>query len=143
MSQTTLRISTYSKSWCLILTSILSKQNVVSNNWKSLTRSEKSKKKIRFLKQEVKISLNVKFLSNTLLRLTSISKRFIEFLMQNQFEEFVTSRKYSIRLDKISLYHEKLIKKHRDYVRNLNTIFVWFSRNSRRKIQELFTLYNF
>jgi hypothetical protein len=33
------------------------------------------------------------------------------------------SRKRTIRLDKISLYHDKSIKKHRDYVKNLTTIF--------------------
>ncbi len=33
------------------------------------------------------------------------------------------SRKRTIRFDKISLYHDKSIKKHRDYVKNLTTIF--------------------
>jgi hypothetical protein len=33
------------------------------------------------------------------------------------------SRKRSIKFDKISLYHDKLVKKHRDYVKNLTTTF--------------------
>jgi hypothetical protein len=79
---------------------------------KKLNKIRKIKKRIRFLKQEVKISSNVKSFSNTIMRLTFISKRFVEFLMQNQFEEFVTSRKRLIRLNKISLYDEKSIKEH-------------------------------
>jgi hypothetical protein len=33
------------------------------------------------------------------------------------------SRKRTIKLDKIFLFHDKLIKKYRDYVKNLTTIF--------------------
>jgi hypothetical protein len=90
---------------------------------KKLNKIKKIKKRIRLLKQEAKTSSNVKSLSNTLMRFTSISERFVEFLMQSQFEEFVASRKRSIRFDKISLYHEKSIKEHRNYVRNLRTTF--------------------
>jgi hypothetical protein len=90
---------------------------------KKLNKIKKIKKRIRLLKQEVKTSSNVKSFSNTLMRFTSISKRLVEFLMQNQFEEFVASRKRLIRFDKISLYHKKSIKKHQDYVRNLYTTF--------------------
>ncbi len=83
---------------------------------KKLNKIKKIKKRIRFLKQEAKISSNVKSLSNTLMRFIFISEKLVEFLMQSQFEEFVALRKRSIRLDKISLYHEKSIKKHRNYV---------------------------
>ncbi len=50
---------------------------------KKLNKIKKIKKRIRFLKQEVKISSNVKSLLNTLMRLTFISKRLVEFLMQS------------------------------------------------------------
>jgi hypothetical protein len=44
-------------------------------------------------------------------------------VVSNQREDVTTSRKRSIKFDKISLYHDKLIKEHRNYVRNLTTIF--------------------
>ncbi len=63
---------------------------------KKFNKIRKIKKRIRFLKQDVKISSNVKSFSNTLMRLTSISERLVESLMQSQFEEFIASRKRSI-----------------------------------------------
>ncbi len=53
---------------------------------KKLNKIRKIKKRICFLKQEIKISSNVKFFSKILMRLTFILERFVELLMQNYSE---------------------------------------------------------
>jgi hypothetical protein len=63
------------------------------------------------------------FFSNNLMQSIFISKKIVTSTVLNQRENVTTSRKRTIKLDKISLYHDKSIKKHRDYVRNLTTIF--------------------
>ncbi len=52
-----------------------------------------------------------------------ISKKIVASIISSQKKDVTTSRKQMIKLDKILLYHDKLIKKHRDYVKNLTTIF--------------------
>jgi hypothetical protein len=53
----------------------------------------------------------------------SISKKVVQSTISNQKDDVTASRKRTIRFDKILLYHDKLIKKHRDYVKNLTTTF--------------------
>jgi hypothetical protein len=53
----------------------------------------------------------------------SISKKIVQSTISSQRDDVTTSRKRTIKLDKILLYHDKSIKKHRDYVKNLTTIF--------------------
>ncbi len=53
----------------------------------------------------------------------SILKKVVQSTISSQKENVTASRKRMIRLDKIFLYHDKSIKKHRDYVKNLTTIF--------------------
>jgi hypothetical protein len=52
-----------------------------------------------------------------------ISKKVVTSTVLSQKKDVTTSRKWTIRFDKIFLYHDKSIKKHRDYVKNLTTIF--------------------
>jgi hypothetical protein len=52
-----------------------------------------------------------------------ISEKVVTLIVSNQRENVTASRKWIVKFDKISLYHDKSIKKHRDYVRNLTTIF--------------------
>ncbi len=57
------------------------------------------------------------------MQLIFISKQIVTSIVFNQKKNVTTSRKRMIRFDKISLYHNKSIKKHRHYVKNLMTIF--------------------
>ncbi len=68
-------------------------------------------------------SKKIEFFSSDLMQSISISKKVVQSTISNQEENVTASRKRSIRFDKISLYHDKSIKKHRDYVRNLTTTF--------------------
>jgi hypothetical protein len=52
-----------------------------------------------------------------------ISKKVVTSIVSSQRKDVTTSRKWTIKLYKISLYHDKSIKKHRDYIKNLTTIF--------------------
>ncbi len=68
-------------------------------------------------------SKEIEFFSIDLMQSISISKKVVQSIVSSQREDVTASRKWSIKLDKISLYHDKSIKKHRDYVRNLTTTF--------------------
>jgi hypothetical protein len=84
------------------------------------------KTKIRILKREdnetveettKKIeSKEIESFSNDLMQSISISKKVVQSTISSQRKNVTASRKRSIKLDKISLYHDKSIKKHRDYV---------------------------
>jgi hypothetical protein len=76
---------------------------------------EKTTKKIE--------SKEIESFSIDLMQSISISKKVVQSIVSSQKENVTASRKRSIKLDKIFLYHDKLIKKHRNYVRNLTTIF--------------------
>ncbi len=76
---------------------------------------EKTTKKIE--------SKEIESFSIDLMQSISISKKVVQSIVSSQREDVTASRKRSIKLDKISLYHDKSIKKHRDYVRNLTTTF--------------------
>ncbi len=98
-----------------------------------LQKFKKLKTKIRILKRKdnetveettKKIELKeIESFSIDLMQSISISKKVVQSIVSSQREDVTASRKRSIRFDKISLYHDKSIKKHRDYVRNLTTIF--------------------
>ncbi len=98
-----------------------------------LQKLKKLKTKIRTLKRKnsetvekatKKIeSKEIEFFSIDLMQSISISKKVVQSIVSSQREDVTASRKRSIKLDKISLYHDKSIKKHRDYVKNLTTIF--------------------
>jgi hypothetical protein len=97
-----------------------------------LQKLKKMKTKIRVLKRKVETiekstkkieSKEIEFFSNNLMQSISISKKVVTSTVSNQKENVTTFHKQTIRLDKIFLYHDKLIKKHRDYVKNLTTIF--------------------
>jgi hypothetical protein len=98
-----------------------------------LQKLKKLKTKIRTLKRKdsetveettKKIeSKKIEFFSNDLMQSISISKKVVQSTISSQRENVTASRKRSIKFDKIFLYHDKSIKKHRDYVRNLTTIF--------------------
>ncbi len=76
---------------------------------------EKTTKKIE--------SKEIESFSNDLMQSISISKKVVQSTIFSQKENVTASRKRSIKFDKISLYHDKSVKKHRDYVRNLTTTF--------------------
>jgi hypothetical protein len=76
---------------------------------------EKTTKKIE--------SKEIESFSNNLMQSISISKKVVQSTISNQKDDVTASRKQSIKFNKIFLYHEKSIKKHRDYVKNLTTIF--------------------
>jgi sialic acid synthase SpsE len=61
--------------------------------------------------------------SNDLMQLISISKKIVQSTISSQKKNVTASRKQTIKFDKNFLYHDKSIKKHRDYVKNLTTIF--------------------
>jgi hypothetical protein len=98
-----------------------------------LQKFKKFKIKIRILKREdnetvekttKKIELKeIESFSSDLMQSISISKKVVQSTISSQRENVTASRKRSIKFDKISLYHDKSIKKHRDYVKNLTTIF--------------------
>jgi hypothetical protein len=68
-------------------------------------------------------SKEIEFFSNNLMQSIFISKKVVTSIVFNQKENVTTSRKQTIKFDKIFLYYNILIKKHRDYVKNLTTIF--------------------
>jgi hypothetical protein len=76
---------------------------------------EKSTKKIE--------SKEIESFSNNLMQSTSISKKIVTSIISSQKKDVTASRKRTIKLDKIFLYHDKLINKHRNNVKNLTTIF--------------------
>jgi hypothetical protein len=76
---------------------------------------EKSTKKIE--------SKKIEFFSNNFMQSTFISKKVVTSIVLSQNEDVTTSRKRTIKFDKIFLYHDKSIKKHRDYVKNSTTTF--------------------
>ncbi len=76
---------------------------------------EKTTKKIE--------SKEIESFSNDLMQSISISKKVVQSTISSQRDDVTASRKRTIKLDKIFLYHDKLIKKHRDYVKNLTTTF--------------------
>ncbi len=98
-----------------------------------LLKFKEMKTKIRALKRKAseiieestkKIELKeIESFSNNLMQLIFISKKVVTSTVFNQRKDVTTSRKRTIKLDKISLYHDKSIKKHRDYVKNLTTTF--------------------
>jgi hypothetical protein len=102
-------------------------------NREKLQKFKKMKTKIRALKRKAnkiieestnKIELKkIESFSNNLMQSIFISKKVVTSIVLNQRKDVTTSRKRTIRFDKIFLYHDKLIKKHRDYVKNLTTIF--------------------
>ncbi len=98
-----------------------------------LQKLKEMKTKIRALKRKAneiieestkKIeSKEIEFFSNNLMQSIFISEKVVTLIVSNQRENVTASRKWIVKFDKISLYHDKSIKKHRDYVRNLTTIF--------------------
>ncbi len=76
---------------------------------------EKSTKKIK--------SEEIEFFWNNLMQSIFISKKVVTSTVSSQKNDVTASRKRTIKFDKILLYHDKSIKKHRDYVKNLMTIF--------------------
>jgi hypothetical protein len=76
---------------------------------------EKATKKIE--------SKEIESFSIDLMQSISISKKVVQSIVSSQREDVTASCKRSIKFDKISLYHDKSVKKHRDYVKNLTTIF--------------------
>jgi hypothetical protein len=98
-----------------------------------LQKLKKMKTKIRVLKRKAseiieestkKIeSKKIESFSNNLMQSIFISKKVVTSIVSSQKEDVTTSRKRIIRIDKIFLYHDKSIKKHRDYVKNLTTTF--------------------
>jgi hypothetical protein len=76
---------------------------------------EKTTKKIE--------SKEIESFSDDLMQSNSISKKVVQSTISSQRKNVTTSRKRIIKLDKIFLYHDKSIKKHRNYVKNLMTIF--------------------
>jgi hypothetical protein len=68
-------------------------------------------------------SKKIEFFSNNLMQSIFISKKVVASTVSNQRKDVTASRRRTIKLDKISLYHDKSIKKHEDHVKNLTTIF--------------------
>ncbi len=83
--------------------------------WKANEIIKKSTKKIELKEIEI--------FSNNLMQSIFISKKIVISIVSSQKKDVTTSRKRTIKFDKISLYHDKSIKKHQDYVKNLMTIF--------------------
>jgi hypothetical protein len=98
-----------------------------------LQKLKEMKTKIRALKRKAseiieeltkKIeSKKMKFFSNNLMQSIFISEKVVTSTVFSQKENVTALRKRTIRFDKIFLYHDKLIKKHRDYIKNLTTTF--------------------
>jgi hypothetical protein len=98
-----------------------------------LQKLKKMKTKIRALKRKAseiieestkKIeSKEIESFSNNLMQSIFISEKVVTSIVSSQRKDVTASRKRIVRLDKILLYHDKSIKKHRDYVKNLTTIF--------------------
>ncbi len=102
-------------------------------NREKLQKFKEMKTKIRALKRRAseimkestkKIELKeIEFFSNILMQSIFISKKVDTLTVSSQRKDVTASCKRTIRFDKIFLYHDKSIKKHRDYVKNLTTIF--------------------
>jgi hypothetical protein len=102
-------------------------------NREKLQKFKKMKTKIRALKRRAseiieestkKIeSKEIESFSNNLMQSIFISKKVVTSTVSSQREDVTASRKRIVRFDKIFLYHDKSIKKHRDYVKNLTTTF--------------------
>jgi hypothetical protein len=102
-------------------------------NREKLQKFKKMKTKIRALKRKMseiiekstkKIeSKEIESFSNNLMQSIFISKKVVTSTVSSQKENVTTSHKRTIKFDKIFSYYDKLIKKHRDYVKNLTTIF--------------------
>jgi hypothetical protein len=68
-------------------------------------------------------SKEIEFFSNDLMQSISIFEKIVQSIVSSQNVNVTASRKRSIKLDKIFLYHDKSMKKHRDYVKHLTTTF--------------------
>jgi hypothetical protein len=94
---------------------------------KKLQKIRETKAKIRLLKQKAKkvMSKSVVFssFSNSLMQSTSASEEPLITSATSRTNDALISRRRTLKLDKIFLYHDKSIKKHRNYVRNLTTTF--------------------
>jgi Fe2+ transport system protein B len=93
-----------------------------------LQKLKEMKTKIRALKRRASEIIEestekIESISNNLMQSISISEKVVTSTVSSQRENVTASRKRIVRLDKILLYHDKSIKKHRDYVRNLTTTF--------------------
>ena len=98
-----------------------------------LDKLQRTQTNIKALKSRIKSQESAKTLSHVKIR-DSLSRDSIirDFVKSSKFlklDVIAASRKRSVRFDKISLYHEKSIREHRDYVRNLITIFRLISKN--------------
>jgi hypothetical protein len=93
-----------------------------------LQKLKEMKTKIRALKRIASEIIEesteeIESFSNNLMQSISISEKVVTSTVSSQREDVTASRKRTVRFDKILLYHDKSIKKHRDYVRNLTTTF--------------------
>jgi hypothetical protein len=93
-----------------------------------LQKLKEMKTKIRALKRIASETIEestkeIESFSNNLMQSISISEKIVTSTVSSQREDVTASRKRTVRFDKISLYHDKSVKKHRDYVRNLTTTF--------------------
>ncbi len=98
-----------------------------------LQKLKEMKTKIRALKRKASETIEestkkieskeIEFFSNNLMQSIFISEKVVTSTVSSQRKDVTTSRKRIVRFDKISLYHDKSIKKHRDYVKNLTTTF--------------------
>ncbi len=91
------------------------KTKIRALKWKANEIIEKSTKKIE--------SKKIEFFSNNLMQSIFISEKVVTSTVSSQKEDVTASRKRTIKFDKIFVYHDKSIKKHRNYVKNLMTIF--------------------
>jgi hypothetical protein len=122
-----------SKMLMLNLNKRLEQAKRLLRNREKFQKFKKMKTKIRALKRRTneiiekstkKIeSKKIEFFSNNLMQSIFISKKVVTSTVSSQKEDVTASRKRTIKLDKILLYHDKSIKKHRDYVKNLTTTF--------------------
>jgi hypothetical protein len=96
-------------------------------NLKKLQKIREIKTKIRLLKQKTKkmMSKSIVFssFSNSLMQSTLTSEKLLITSTTSRTNDVLASRRRTLKFDKILLYHDKSIKKHRDYVRNLTTTF--------------------
>jgi hypothetical protein len=127
------RNSDASKMFMLNLNEQFEQTKRLLRNREKLQKFKEIKTKIRSLKRKIneiiekltkKIeSKEIEFFSNNLMQSIFISKKVVASIISSQKEDVTTSRKQIIKFDKILLYHDKSIKKRRDYVKNLTTIF--------------------
>ncbi len=96
-------------------------------NLKKLQKIREIETKIRLLKQKTKKMMSKLIVfssfSNSLMQSTFASKEFLITSTMNRANDALASRRRTFKFDKIFLYHDKSIKEHRNYVRNLTTIF--------------------